>query len=79
MDPIKLEYPIEFEGRKLTEITLRRPNVADSLSARKKSRDAGEQEVELVASLAGLPPSAIEGLDMKDYAKLQECLTDFFG
>lgn len=75
----KLDHPIPFEGGTLSEISMRRAKVSDSLGARKKSRDAGEQEVQLIATLAGLPPSAIEDLDMHDYAKLQAALSGFFG
>lgn len=79
MTSIKLDYPVDFEGGKLTEITLRRPRVSDSISARRKSRETSEQEIHLIASLAELPPSAIEELDMADYAKLQTVLESFFG
>lgn len=79
MDPIKLDHPIDFEGAKLSEIILRRPKVADVTAARKGNKDEAEQEVQLMAKLAGLPPSAIEELDIADYKKLQEVLTGFFG
>lgn len=76
---INLDYPIDFEGGKLSNITLRRPSVKDARNARTKHKDAADQEIALIASLAGLPPSAIEDLDMSDYAKLQEALSGFFG
>lgn len=79
MDPIKLDYPIDFEGRKLSEITLRRPKVSDARNARTKHKDTADQEIALLATLSGLPPPAIEELDMSDYSKLQEVLSGFFG
>ncbi len=79
MDPIKLDHPIDFEGAKLSEITLRRPKVSDVTAARKGHKDEAEQEVSLVAKLSGLPASAIEELDIADYKKLQEVLAGFFG
>lgn len=75
----KLDHPIPFEGRTLSEITMRRAKVSDTLSARKGGRDNADQEIHLIASLAGLPPAAIEDLDMQDYAKLQAVISLFFG
>lgn len=79
METITLDHPIDFEGRKLSEITLRRPKVSDARDARKKHKDAADQEIALVAQLSGLPPAAIEDLDIGDYAKIQEVLASFFG
>jgi hypothetical protein len=79
MDPIKLDYPIKAEGREITEIKLRRPRVQDVVAARKGKADEAEQETQLIANLAGLPPSAILDLDLADYKKLQEVLSGFFG
>jgi len=79
MDPIKLEHPITSDGRKITEIDMRRPKVADVVAARKNKVDEAEQETALIANLAGLPPSAILDLDLADYKKLQERLAGFFG
>lgn len=79
MDPITLTYPVDFEGGKLNEITLRRPKVSDVTAARKTAKDDAAQEVALVAKLAGLPTSIIEELDLGDYKKLQEHLQGFFG
>lgn len=76
---ISLEYPIQFEGRELKTINLRRPKVSDARDARKKSKDAADQEIGLVSTLSGLPPQAIEELDVSDYTKIQEVLSGFFG
>jgi hypothetical protein len=48
-------------------------------AARKGKKDEAEQEVALIATLTGLPVSAIEELDLADYKKLQEVLGGFFG
>jgi hypothetical protein len=76
---IELQFPIDFEGGKLAKIELRRPKVADVVKARKGLKDEAEQEVALIAKLSGLPPAAIEDLDIADYKKLQEVLSGFFG
>lgn len=82
MDPIAptpLDFPITVEGREIKEITLRRPTVRQARDARKKHKDPADQEIGLIAELSGLPPSAIEDLDVGDYTKLQEILGGFFG
>jgi hypothetical protein len=79
MDTITLKYPIDFEGGKLSEITIRRPKVSDVTTARKSKKDEAEQEVALIAALSGLPPSAIDELDIADYKAVQEVLQGFFG
>ena len=79
MTPIILDYPIDFEGGKLTKITLRRAKVADVVSSQKGKAEDAEKEVRLLAALAGLPQSAIEDLDVSDYKKLQTELSGFFG
>lgn len=76
---IELQFPIDFEGGKLSKVELRRPKVADVVKARKGLKDEAEQEVALIAKLSGLPPAAIEYLDIADYKKIQEVLSGFFG
>lgn len=76
---IKLKYPIPFEGGTLSEVSLRRPKVKEVAVARKGNKDEAEQEIALIAALAGLPPSAIEELDLADYKTIQEALQSFFG
>lgn len=76
---IDLQYPIDFEGGKLSKVELRRPKVSDVVKARKGLKDEAEQEVALISKLSGLPPAAIEDLDIADYKKLQEVLSGFFG
>lgn len=76
---IDLLYPIDFEGGKLSKVELRRPKVSDVVKARKGLKDEAEQEVALISKLSGLPPAAIEDLDVADYKKLQEVLSGFFG
>lgn len=76
---INLKHPIQLEGRELKSITLRRPKVADILRAKKASEDDAEQEVATVAALAGIPPAAVEDLDLADYKVIQKALAGFFG
>lgn len=77
MHPIKLQYPIDFEGRKLTEITLRRPKVSDMTRASAKSSNDMSMTVELTALLSSLPVAAIEELDAADFKIIQETVSGF--
>lgn len=79
METIKLDYPVQFEGRTISEITLRRPKVADTRKARKDHKDPADQEIAMLATLSGLPPALFDELDMADYSKVQEKLEGFFG
>jgi hypothetical protein len=75
---IKLEYPITSGAQLVQEITLRRPKVKDTLAAQKVAGSQAEQEIRLVANLAGLTPAEIEELDAADYARVQAVLSRFF-
>jgi len=79
METITLKHPFSFEGGTLEEIQIRRPKVADVTKAKKGSKDDSEQEIALIATLAGLPPAAIGELDLEDYKAIQDILAGFFG
>ena len=80
MDPIKLEHPIETEGRTLSEITMRRAKVKDMRLATAGAKgDDAMTEIRLFANLCDVSPDAIESLDLADYAKLQERFRSFTG
>ena len=75
---IVLKYPIMVDGRRLEQITLRRPKVKDQLAAEKTSGSDSAREVALLANLGSLTPADIEELDMFDYSAVQEELRGFF-
>lgn len=72
---IKLKYPIEFEGKKYSEIKVRSPKVKDYKAAQMAKEE--EQELVLISKLTGQPVEFIEELEMSDYVKLQEAIKDF--
>lgn len=74
---LKLNEPIEHDGKKITSLKLRRPIVADMLAAQKVSANEPERELNLIAVLTGLPRAAVEKLDMRDYMALQRQLAQF--
>lgn len=79
MNKITLKYPIQFEGGELKEISVRRPKVKDVTESKKGKAENSDQEIALIAKLSGLPPAAIEDLDLADYTAIQEVLQSFFG
>jgi len=74
---VRLFEPIEYDGKQVVSVTLRRPIVADMLAAQKVSTNEPERELNLIAVLTGLPRAAVEKLDMRDYMALQRKLAEF--
>ena len=77
MSFIKLTQPITSDGQEYTQIILRRPKVKDRLIVERMGNNDAEKEVALIANLSGLPKEAIEEIDLRDYAVIQEHLQDF--
>ena len=72
-----LQYPIHVNGQEMTELHLRRTKVRDCLVVEKFSGSQAEKEVRFIANLCEMAPSDIEELDMADYTKVQEAVTNF--
>ena len=73
---IKLDYPVEADGKKITELNMRRATVRDQKVASKAGRPE-EQEITLFSNLCEVAPATIEALDLADYKKVQEAFTSF--
>jgi hypothetical protein len=70
---IELKHPVKLAtGQQIAKITLRRPKVRDLKQAQRVSDKAEEQELALIAQLAGLTPEDIEELDLSDYKAIAE-------
>ncbi|TQV72732.1 phage tail assembly protein [Exilibacterium tricleocarpae] len=72
-----LTYPIDSNGGRLEELTMRRPKVRDRLAAEKIQGNQADKEVRFIANLCEVAPEEIEELDMADYARIQAVLSDF--
>lgn len=69
---MQLNVPVHLaDGRELQQLTLRRAKVGDLRAVAHYDNEA-EQEIALMARLAGLVPEDLEELDLSDYAQLQE-------
>ena len=74
---VRLGEAYTWDGREVTELTLRRPRVSDQLEAQRAATEPQEQEVHLFARLCGVNPELIENLDMADYRALQDAYSGF--
>lgn len=68
---LKLSKPIEIGAEKRTTLRMRTvPTVGDWRKASKHSKSQEEQSAVMVELLCGLLPGELDGLSMKDFAKL---------
>ncbi|ELI1838710.1 phage tail assembly protein [Vibrio fluvialis] len=74
---LKLEYPIEIEGKKIEELNIRRPLVRDQLIADKQNKDSADKEMHLMSLLAGVDREIVELLDLYDYGEVQKVIMGF--
>ena len=78
---ILLAAPLEHDGRKITELQIRKPKVKDLKrmnAALDGVADPLEQGIVMVASLTGLPVEVIEELGADDFTTISEVIADFF-
>ena len=74
-----LEYPLNVFGKTISEVALRRPTVADYLSAQRAGGgNQADAELQLFCVLSGLTPQELGAMDMTDYVKLQKSFSAFF-
>lgn len=79
MHKVKLKYPIEANGKTVSEISLRRPKVRDIKNATKSTANAADEEIALVSALSNeLSPDQVEEIDMEDFKGIQDFLKPFF-
>lgn len=85
---VKLTTPIDAHGETLSELTLRKPNGKDirinGMPFRMNSSDESiitDSAVvhRYIASLAGIPPSAVDRLSPPDWVSAMSTVLDFFG
>lgn len=74
---LKLQYPIEIEGKKIEELNIRRPLVRDQLIADKQNKDSADKEMHLMSLLAGVDREIVELLDLYDYGEVQKVIMGF--
>lgn len=73
---VKLEYPVEFEGKIYDTLTVRRVKGKD-FKVIARLPDSEEEDVALSVLLTGAPEEVIREMDGDDYVALQETIRDF--
>ena len=77
-ETVELEYPFEFQGEQITEITIRRPKMRDMKNTQ-KIKDDMEKSIRMIADLAEVPPKLVEELDTLDFGKVSAKVGEFMG
>lgn len=65
----KLDYPLQMDGKTISEITLGRPKLKDVIAAQRFKTPA-EQSVGMIASMTGISVPALMEMDAADFAKV---------
>ena len=73
---IRLSYPVTHDGKSISELTLRRPTVADQLASVEGGGGVAGIELRMVSILSGVPVDALHAMDFGDYMKIQTALRD---
>lgn len=76
---IELKFPIEFDGEKITSLTMRRAKVRDKLKAKNVKGDEMDKVLALIANLVERPVDVLAELDDLDLEQLQTQYLAFTG
>lgn len=74
---VTLSRPLEVNGAKLHELTMREPDVDDQIAADEARGSEAVKEVQLFANLCTIPPADIRRLKVRDYRRLQAAYVNF--
>lgn len=77
-ETVRLEYPFEFKGEHISEVTLRRPKMRD-IKKSQTFKDDLDKSLRMIADLAELDPKAVEELDPIDFGRLADVMGEFMG
>lgn len=76
---VTLAVPVEWQGQKIAEVTVRRPKVKDLRAIEASARGSQlDQGATMIAQLTGLPPDAVDELDAADFTAISEVIAGFF-
>lgn len=76
---IDLQFPVDFDGANVTQLTMRRPKVRDSFKAQRAKGSEFEKGLALIADLCEVKQEMLLELDEIDLEKLQAQYLDFTG
>lgn len=75
---VQLEYPFDFKGERISEVTLRRPKMRD-IKRTQSLKDDLDKSMRTISDLGELDPKAVEELDPIDFGRLAEVVGEFMG
>ena len=78
---ITLADPVEWDGKTITEVVVRKPKLKDvrEMQAALEDLENGLDQGVIVASqLTGVPGEAFEEFDFEDFTRISEACGDFF-
>jgi len=78
MKTIELQYPIEVNGERITQLTLRRVTVGD-LEIMNRETDDLAKAIRLLSLISELSPDDVRRLDAADFNRISEAVSDFLG
>jgi len=73
----KLKYEIEVDGKKVDELTLRRPTVSD-IEQESKLETNVEKNMLYISNLAEISPDSVRKIDAVDYLALVDIVNGCF-
>lgn len=78
--PVALAVPVEWQGQKIAEVSVRRPKVKDlrAIEAASRGQSQLDQGASMIAQLTGLPVEAVDELDAQDFTAISEVIAGFF-
>lgn len=74
---IQLIIPVNFDGKEIKELEIRRPTLRDNMIANKSSEHNEDKDVMLMSLLCSCEQDLILDLDMADVIQIQEAIANF--
>jgi len=74
---VEFDTPVSIKGKEVMSVTVRRPKVKDTQSARKYSDIQEERDIFMTSALTGVPIRDIENLDLDLYNDIQMAMGKF--
>lgn len=76
---ITLKHPYTSADKLIEKLTMRRPQVKDVRAMNRGGGSEEEKEIRLFATLAGLVPEDMDGMDLEDYTVIQDYFRGIIG
>lgn len=74
---IDLVYPVEVDGRQVSQLIMRPPLVRDIRDAQRGGGGSADVEIRLFSLLCEVSPATIEVIHARDYRRIGDVYADF--